>query len=468
MLGALLAASVLGGVLLRDMGTGWLALPVAACVSLTVLALRPGRATAVALALVLCAAGIGFWRAAPIPRLAAPEPLVTAREFSGTVQDIPRRYPGYTRVTVALDTPVSALVVAQLPRDQRVAQGDVVVLTGRFLPRPSHTQPGAVGTVVVKRARVLGNEAPAWQRLRTRLVRGIVARIERAVPRPAGPFVAGVLTGDDGGMTETTVRAFRAAGFSHLTAVSGWNVTVVGAVVAVLTGRGRLPRRWVLLVNLGAVWAFAYLVGMEPSVTRAALMATLALLALWRGRPRDVVTALAWSAALMVLIQPAIRFHAGFQLSVASTAALVAIMPRVAGGPRWLALIATPLAAQLAATPLLLHHFGQYSLVAPVGNALVAPLIPAVMAGGVAVVLASLVHPVLADAAGILAWIPAQATVAVAEWCARIEWSSGLAPSLDRSAVVVVYLLLAAAYVLASWRWPRWGPARGASLPGTV
>ena len=468
MLGALLGAAVLGGALLRDLGAGWLALPLAASVSLTVLALRPGRATVVALVLVLGAAGIGFWRAAPISPPAVPEPLITAREFSGTVKDIPRRYPGYTRVTVALDTPVPALVIAQLPRDQRVAQGDVVALTGSFRARPSHTQPEAAGTVVVKQVRVLRNEAPAWQRLRTWLVRGIVTRIERAVPRPAGPFVAGVLTGDDGGMTETTVRAFRAAGFSHLTAVSGWNVTVVGAVVAVLTGRGRLPRRWVLLVNLGAVWAFAYLVGMEPSVTRAALMATLALLALWRGRPRDAVTALAWSAAIMVLVQPAIRFHAGFQLSVASTAALLAVMPRVAGGPRWPGLIATPLAAQLAATPLLLHHFGQYSLVGPVGNALVAPLIPAVMAGGVGVVLASLIHPALAESAGILAWIPAQATVAVAEWCARIEWSSGLAPTLGRDGVVVVYLLLAAAYALASWRWPRWGPASGAHLPGAV
>jgi competence protein ComEC len=123
----------------------------------------------------------------------------------------------------------------------------------------------------------------------------------------------------------------------------------------------RVPR---FLLAGGTVLFFVVLTGGEPSVMRAGVMAGLTLFGVLLGRPRSAASILAGAVLILLVVDPALVWSIGFQLSVAATAGMVALATPLAGKlrflPRPVALAAgTSLAAQMGVTPILLFHFRQ-------------------------------------------------------------------------------------------------------------
>src|SRR5439155_501125 len=108
--------------------------------------------------------------------------------------------------------------------------------------------------------------------------------------------------------------AFARSGTTHLLAISGFNMTLVATAVALLA-RGRLRPPLTAVVTVSSVAAYSVLVGLGPSVLRAALMAGVASLALAYGRRAATANALALAVAAMLLIDPGAIADVGFELS---------------------------------------------------------------------------------------------------------------------------------------------------------
>ena len=454
MIGLLLGLAVLAGVIVYDLG---LLLAVAAASAAAVVLLGviwpDARARWIPVALLACLLA-GAVRVAVAPQR---EPLteiagVRGLTFTGIVTDLPKLYPDRTTVQLRLRTPVEATVLAHLPATATVREGDRLRGTGTLQRR---TQPdgssNAGAVLVVQRVTVEGNEAGLAARLRSRVHAYVNERLLAAIPEPAGALALGVLLGDDSRMTSQTRQAFQAAGLTHLTAVSGWNVAVVAGVCE-LAFRRWLGARQRVLATAGAVWGYAYLVGLQPPVVRAALMASLYLAARWRGRPREPLTALVWSAVGMIVVRPEIRFDPAFQLSAVTTGSLALVMPHIGSRPIWLGAVVVPVAAQLAAMPLLLFRFGVYSLLAPVANILAGPAVSPIMAGSGLVVVGSFVQPVVADLFGLLTWVPARWVVWLAEAVAALPGLAGRTLSPSLGVTTLVYLGMA---LVALWWWYR-------------
>lgn len=193
---------------------------------------------------------------------------------------------------------------------------------------------------------------------------------ERAIAR-------GFLVGDVREMDYETVKTFRAAGLSHLLAVSGANVAFVlslaGPVLRRFGFRGRFIGGLTVIVVFGAMTRW------EPSVLRAVTMAGVSQLAVYAGRPVDGQRALALTVTVLVLVDPFLVHSVGFVLSCAASAAILLLTPRIARhvpGPRFLAEpIAVTTAAQIGVAPVILPVFGTMPLVAIPANMLVAPVI---------------------------------------------------------------------------------------------
>ena len=456
MAGIVLGASILLGVVFHDLGAGWYALPLVAAGALVAVVGRPDRRSGLlAIAAAACVL-LGFWRASvDRPRSVASLPTDEYR-YQGIVIGMPSRTAAGSTARLELRDPAGGSAWVLLPAVPEVRQGDVIACRGLARRDPTRKDPttllpsGGSGAPVIRASScsILGSEASVLEAGRADLEGGLRTRLESNIPEPAGSLAAGVILGDDGDMTASTGDAFRNAGLSHITAVSGWNVALVAGLLAFVTGRARARMPVALALGVVGIWGFAYLVGMGPSVIRAAVMGSLALVAGWRGRPADSLTSLVWASAAMVLLSPSTGHDVGFQLSVAATAAIVVTAPLLAGWPRWTAMAAIPVAAELAVAPLLLHHFGAYSVVAPLANVVAAPLIPAVMFGALVTGLASLVHPILAAAAGIGTWLPARLLVGVAEGAAGVPYLSGRTVPVSWRGVIVAYAVLAAVYGL--------------------
>ncbi|HVX29667.1 MAG TPA: ComEC/Rec2 family competence protein [Nitrolancea sp.] len=454
MAGIVLAVAFLAGVLLHDSGAGWvLALPLlAGGIAAVVLSERRSDRLIIAVGLLLLA--FGAWRAGDDPGTAGPVAVQVGadRSMVATIVGIPRR--GATRVSaeIRLRDGQPRTITVSLPLYPEVNSGDEIRFwassSWERLSADSVLLPisGTSGNLFIPTFVIERSSTSPLTRLRIRMNDLLQTAIERYVPEPAGALTLGILNGDDTGMTETTRQRFRLSGMSHITAVSGWNVALVAGLVSLLTRRLAPTSLVTLLAGVAAVWAYAFIVGMGPSVVRAAGMATVFLAARWRGRQGDLVTSMLVTVAVIVALSPSIRFDIGFQLSVAATLGIVLLVEQFPLLPGWQSALALPFVAQLATAPLQLHHFATFSPLAPLANLVVAPLISLVMSGGVLTVLASWIHPTLAEIAGAVTWLPARLIVAVAEHEPRTSGSSDPFMALSWSATFVTYLALALGY----------------------
>lgn len=404
----------------------------------------------------------------------------TDSRWSATVEAVVRRAGGKQTAVLALPGPT--LVYAQLPRYPEFVPGDRIALEGRLEPLPADPAPEIAGWVAYLRRIGVSATVEARTTERAGPGNGPAARLAElrsgagdllgsALPEPLAGLAAGILVGLRERVDPTLVREFTASGLTHVVAISGWNIAIVGATCGALTRQ--LSRRRRSLVIGTVIVAYTVFAGASPSVVRAALMAGVALLARESGRRAGASRALALAIALMLLVDPGAVVDPGFQLSACATAGLLAWatplgerigrkLPRIPGMIR--ESLAVSLSAQLATLPLVLFDFGRLSLVSPAANLLAAPLIPFVMAAAaLALPLGALLEaglpPVLLSVPLGLASLPLALLVAIAHAAASVPFASvELPPSVAVPAAILAtgaVLLVARSARRGAWRTPQ-------------
>lgn len=286
---------------------------------------------------------------------------------------------------------------------------------------------------------------------------------DSVVGLPAGPaaLVPALVVGDTTAMPAQLVDQFRLTGLTHLTAVSGANLTLLLAVVLWIAARMGVLGWWRRGLAVIVVVGFVLLCRAEPSVLRAASMGLVGLAALGWAGPRQGLRYLSWGVVFLVLADPWLARSVGFALSVLATAGIIAFARRWAQAlgarlPMWLAeAISVPVAAQLATQPLVTAISGQVSVVGLAANLVAAPLVGPGTVLGFAAAWASVAVPALAK---VLAW-------AAGGFAQALCWIAALGSALPGAAVVwpvnplSITVLLVACVVLALtlpllWRRP--------------
>lgn len=305
--------------------------------------------------------------------------------------------------------------------------------------------------------------ASAVQRTAAR-VRAQFAEAARAVlPVDQAAMLPALVLGDTAALAVETTSEFRAAGLTHLTAVSGANVTIVcGAVLlsASLVG----PRA---AVALAAVALIGFVVVVQPSasVLRAAVMGAIALFAIVSRRRRQAIPALSACVLVLMVGAPELAVDVGFALSVSATAGLVVIAPvwsRRLVGRGWptpvAAAVSVAAAAQLVTAPLVAGMSGTVSMVAVVANLVVAVVIAPITVIGTAA--AALAAPWPAAAELLVRFTGAELwwLLHVAHWAAAVPGAVVPVPS-GLAGVVTVAIAGTASVVLWRFRWGRIGLA---------
>ena len=314
---------------------------------------------------------------------------------------------------------------------------------------------------------------PPWHE---RVRRTAITTIEQTLPPSSAALLTGLLLGERRSLPPEIDEGFRRAGVYHVLAVSGFNVALVASSVFLLARMAGLRRRYAAVGAGVLVLAFGAVVGPQPSVVRAVVMALIVLAAVLLDRDTEVVNSLAAAAVLILALRPGDLVEPGFQLSFAATGGLV-LAPRP---PRMLlAAVTASIAAHLAVLPISLSHFHQVSLVGPLANLAVVPLAAvATVVGlaGAALSFASVTAaavafeaawPVLLALRGVVAlaasvpsalvYLPAPPVTAVAAYAvalllAATAWRARRArPQVTRSAGMLAGAALALAIGLAAW-----------------
>jgi len=243
----------------------------------------------------------------------------------------------------------------------------------RYAPRHLSGRVSVDAVSGTRRAGALGRVANAYRRL--------VTRGAESLPEHTRPLFGGMVMGDDRGQAPEVSEAFKAAGLTHLLAVSGQNVAFVLLLAVPLLRRGRL--RWRLVTTLAVLGAFGVLTRWEPSVMRAEAMAAVAAAGAFAGRPVRAVRLLALAVTACVLVDPLLVHSLGFRLSVAACAGLAVVTPWLR--PRLPLLLAASVAAQAGASLVLVPTFGGVPVVGLPANVLAVPAAGPIMMWGLVV-----------------------------------------------------------------------------------
>jgi competence protein ComEC len=311
--------------------------------------------------------------------------------------------------------------------------GDRLVVRAGVAPAPRGDPLGRVPPVELRRADVVSRVAARAPALTvTERVRAAARRVAlETLPADRAGLLAGLALGDTSIMPGDVEAAFRAAGLTHLVAVSGANVAIVlaaGLGPLLLAGAGRGATA---LAGTVIVAAFVVLTRWEPSVLRAGAMAAIGLAGLAAGRGPGGRRALCLAASLLLLTDPALSSALGFVLSVSATAGVLWAGPAVTALlPGWLPMrvrgpVGVVLGAQAGAVGVLALAGAQVPPGAVLANLLAVPLAPAPMLLGLLTALTAPVAPALAAVACALAGPFLAALIAVARWAATLPGAGG-------------------------------------------
>lgn len=384
-----LAAAVLGGALLA-VGGPWF--PAVVGVVIALLFRRPA---------LLCPAAFVLASVLSARAQAAVEPIPASSDVAGDARLLTDPEPVGTGIRVdalveGRHAEAWAYGAAAARLRDRLA-GQVVHLEGELRPAPKDA-PWLRARGVVARLSVddVGEWSPGAPHHRiANAVRGLLVDGAASLDADERALFTGVVFGDDRNQSAVVADDFRAAGLTHLLAVSGQNVAFVLALGRPLIMRLRIGGRWVAV--LGVLGLFATITRFEASVLRATVMAAIAATADLMGREISSRRVLSLAVAGLVLYRPLLVLSIAFQLSVAATAGIVWLagpFARRFGRAGFMALpLAVTVTAQLAVAPVLVATFGTVSLVSLPANLLAGPAAGALMTWGVGAGLVAGVAP---------------------------------------------------------------------------
>jgi len=236
-----------------------------------------------------------------------------------------------------------------------------------------------------------GSNGSWFQRVRISLIN----QIRRYVPDPDVQDVAiTILLGQKDYLGRDTKSVFRDSGVMHILAVSGLHVGILVTLLFFLAKPFSLKGKALRIYLLGMVcfiWGYAALTGFSPSVIGASVMFSLITFGQMRKIKPSIFNILAFSAMLMIVIDPSVIGEVGFQLSYLAVSGIVLLYPLIL---RWWLppnkvcdyfwqIVSVSIAAQLTTFPLTVFYFHSFPPWFLLANIFVIPLTFVIMQIGI-------------------------------------------------------------------------------------
>lgn len=338
--------------------------------------------------------------------------------------------PGKVRVTI-----VAAL---------EPSRGDIVQAYGKLYDGFSNYQ----ASMYYANATILQKSSSPINNLR----QWFAASIRNLFPDTQAGLGLGFLLGIKSQLSDTLYNELKILGLTHIVVASGYNLTILVRLSRKIFAK--LSHFQATAASFLLIAGFVLITGFSASMSRAALVTSLSLLAFYYGRKIHPVLLLTFSASVTAAINPLYVWgDIGWWLSFLAFAGVLVLAPLLQSRifkkrqPKMLGqIILETICAQIATLPLILLIFGKLSILSLVANVLVVPLIPLAMlltfCGG----LIGILCPLFAwPAIWLLDYI-----CQVVHLLSGISWAS-IELSISTSVFIAIYALICAvAFVL--WR----------------
>ena len=213
---------------------------------------------------------------------------------------------------------------------------------------------------------------------------GVLEKI--CMPEDVAVFKA-VLLGDTSDMNPEMRDMYQRNGISHLLAVSGQHLAIIGGGIYLMIRRAGAGYGKAGMISAVLVISYGIMTGSSGSAIRAVIMIGCLWLAAVKGRSYDTLSALGAAALILLCRQPYLLYHSGFELSFGAVLAISGL-----GGwmqsfleleRAWEKTLLISLSVQIVLTPIVLYHYFQHPLYGIFLNLLVIPLVSILMYSGI-------------------------------------------------------------------------------------
>ncbi|HKE05829.1 MAG TPA: ComEC/Rec2 family competence protein [Blastocatellia bacterium] len=147
----------------------------------------------------------------------------------------------------------------------------------------------------------------------------------RTLNQPTSGILVAALFGNRHFLSRDAAETFRAGGTFHLLVISGSHVAMIALVALWLVRKLSSHRIIQYSLVMMLMWAYALMVGAQPSITRAVVMLNVALVGQLIFRDSIGANTLAASAIVLLAWQPRDIFNPAFQLSFLTVLMIVAL-----------------------------------------------------------------------------------------------------------------------------------------------
>jgi len=204
-------------------------------------------------------------------------------------------------------------------------------------------------------------------------------------------------------MPDDVQEKLSTTGLSHLTAISGSNVLILSTIMVSFMLFLGFWRGQAFYISTAFIWLYIIIAGLPASGIRAAIMATVFLLAQKLGRQNASSRVIVLAASIMLLQNPLLLLHdIGFQLSFMASMGIIHLKPIIDGLLKFkkdtgnfiekvyenkrvknlLDIFSVTLSAQLFTLPIIAYHFKNVSIIALLTNMLILPFVDLIMVFG--------------------------------------------------------------------------------------
>lgn len=227
--------------------------------------------------------------------------------------------------------------------DNRYQPGNILKVTGRYIPFQISRNEGNFNEKQYQQSRKWDFKVYEDSEMqvsgsidRYAIALGAMrARMQEVFVSSMGAQAAGVMAdmalGEKSLLLAEIKDLYRSAGISHILAISGLHVSLLGMGVFSCLQKLGCPRKWNALLSAAVIYSFGVFSGMEVSAMRAIAMFAVMMAAQVLGYAYDSLTALSFCAMVQLWGNPFLVDYAGFLFSYGAVLGVTVIWTVVRG-----------------------------------------------------------------------------------------------------------------------------------------
>ncbi len=285
-----------------------------------------------------------------------------------------------------------------------------------------------------------------------------VEKISETVVEPNTSLLSGLIFGVKQSLGSELLEKFKDSGLIHIVVLSGYNITIIAWAINSFFSRFG-SRNFGFSMSALCIGLFAIMVGLGATVIRASIMALIAILARFLGRPADALRWLFIAGGLMLLYNPlSLVRDPSFQLSFMATLGLIIFspfvfsfitkkLPFISEKFALREIIASTIAVQVFILPLLIKMSGAISIISFIVNPLVLPLVPYAMAFGALAGAFGIIAKIISWPFGIMAYFLTEIIIKIVEASSSLPFATMQIDTLPFYAILIWYALYGLLYL---------------------